>query len=168
MKQKIEISNIPDELKESGELYLKALSVDDYPKLDYPSLKYALYNLKISKIFKSKIAQIKTDIETLKDKVKSYAGNRINIIKEKKHLDEISEKLTLFEEDELKDYDYYSDYLITIAKKADIINNEMTKRIYVKTSEEIIYARIQKFMKLEKSLILFKDIINQIRNIFNI
>ena len=76
--------------------------------------------------------------------------------------------MILFVEDELRDYDYYSNYLIIIAKKADFLNNGLTKRIYVKTSEEIIYAIVKKFMKLKKNLILFNDLINQIGNIFNI
>ncbi len=43
-----------------------------------------------------------------------------------------------------------------------------THAIYIKTSEDIINLQVKFYIKCEKSLILFKDYINQLKNILNI
>ena len=83
-------------------------------------------------------------------------------------MDEINSKLTQFLTEDSDDYNFYKEYLVTAAKRRDVINNEIAKKVYVETSEEIIKSRIKKFLQQEKNFIIFNDIILQLKNIFNI
>ena len=55
-----------------------------------------------------------------------------------------------------------------VAKKYDLLNNEPAKNVYINSSEDIIKTQIQFYMKCEKNFLLFKDIINKLKNFFNI
>ena len=46
-----------------------------------------------------------------------------------------------------------------VAKKYDVLNNEPAKNVYINSSEDIIK---------EKYFLLFKDVINKLKNFFNI
>lgn len=155
--KKIKNENLPEELKKREALYLNALNTDGYPPLEFPSLKYSLFNLKLSVVFNNQIGIIKTDIETLKRKLISLKENPL-ISNELKKLDEIDKKLVIFLNEEKEDYDFYKEYLITIAKRRDVINNEIAKRVYTNISEEIIVNRIKKFLKYEKTFVIFNYI----------
>ena len=43
-------------------------------------------------------------------------------------------------------YDFYSVYLGKVAKEYDDLNNNLTKNVYVKSSEEIIFALIKYYL----------------------
>ena len=168
MEKKIEIHNIPKELKGREKIYYDALTTKKFPRLRIPSLKYAVYSFEISEVFKEKIRSIKKEITELKTEINKYKGNKINIDVENKKLDEINSKLTQFLTEDSDDYNFYKEYLVTAAKRRDVINNEIAKKVYVETSEEIIKSRIKKFLQQEKNFIIFNDIILQLKNIFNI
>ena len=136
--------------------------------MEFPSLKYAVFNFEVSEVFRNKIKAIKRDIATLKAKINKYKGNKINIEEENKKLDEINIKMTQLEAEDSEDYNYYKEYLITAAKRRDVINNKIAKKVYVETSEEIIKSRIKKLLNQEKNFIIFYDIIFQLNNIINI
>ena len=168
MEGKIEIPNIPQELKQREKIYYKSLTTDKFPKLEFPSLKYAVFNFEVSEVFRNKIKAIRRDIGALKEKINKYKGKKINIEEENKKLDEINIKMTQLEAEDSEDYNYYKEYLITAAKRRDVINNEIAKKVYVETSEEIIKSRIKKLLNQEKNFIIFYDIIFQLNNIVNI
>ena len=167
MVEKIEANNTPEELKEREQLYYDNLNTDNLPKVKIPSLKYALYNYKISKVFRAKINEIKADVILLKNKLEGYKGNKINILEKNKQLNEINERLAFIEKEDLDDYTFYKEYLVTAAKRRDVINNDIAKKVYVKSSEEIIRARIKKFMKYEKNFLIYNDNILQLKTFFN-
>ena len=127
-----------------------------------------MFNFEISEVFRNKIKAIRRDIAALKEKINKYKGNKINIEEENKKLDEINIKRTQLEAEDSEDYNYYKEYLITAAKRRDVINNEIAKKVYVETSEEIIKSRIKKLLNQEKNFIIFYDIIFQLNNIINI
>jgi len=127
-----------------------------------------VFNFEVSEVFRNKIKAIKRDIATLKAKINKYKGNKINIEEENKKLDEINIKMTQLEAEDSEDYNYYKEYLITAAKRRDVINNKIAKKVYVETSEEIIKSRIKKLLNQEKNFIIFYDIIFQLNNIINI
>ena len=53
---------------------------------------------------------------------------------------EISNNLIFIQKEEKEGYEFYSDYLIKLAKKSDALNNETMKSIYIKASKEIVKA----------------------------
>ena len=159
---------IYEELKQREKIYYKSLTTDNFPKLEFPSLKYAVFNFKVTEVFRNKIKAIRRDIAAIKEKINKYKGNKINIEEENKKLDEINIKMTQLEAEDSEDYNYYKEYLITAAKRRDVINNEIAKKVYVETSEEIIKSRIKKLLNQEKNFIIFYDIIFQLNNIINI
>ena len=158
------------ELKEAEECYTKCLDakVEDSNFREYPSLKYALYNLLLWRTFEGRIKKIINDIEELKKKLNCYKGNKVNAKKEFKKLEEIRNKLIFMQKEAKEGYEFYVDYLTKLAKKNDVLNNQTMKSIYIKASEEIIKTQINYYMKYEKNFLIFNDNINQLKNIFNI
>ena len=63
---------------------------------------------------------------------------------------------------------YYNEYLTRTAKRFYTSENESTKQVYINTSEEIIKGRIKYFITIEKSLLLFNDNINKLKQFFSI
>ena len=58
--------------------------------------------------------------------------------------------------------------MIKVAKKYVVLSNEPAKNVYINSSEDIIKSQIQFYMKCEKNFLLFKDVINKLKNFFNI
>ena len=61
--------------------------------------------------------------------------------------------------------------MIKVAKKYVVLSNEHAKNVYIlynNSSEDIIKSQIQFYMKCEKNFLLFKDVINKLKNFFNI
>ena len=85
MENRIRIDNKLEELKEREEEYYQSLNLDGFDNLKYPSLKYTIFNMKISREFKNKITIIKNDIKELKDKLNKYKGNRLDSKKKLKN-----------------------------------------------------------------------------------
>ena len=62
----------------------------------------------------------------------------------------------------------HSHHYNTDGKKYVVLNNEPAKNVYINSSEDIIKSQIQFYMKCEKQFLLFKDVINKLKNFFNI
>ena len=73
-----------------------------------------------------------------------------------------------FEKNAEEENSYYNEYLTRTAKRFYTSENESTKQVYINTSEEIIKGRIKYFITIEKSLILFIDKINKLKQFFSI
>lgn len=159
-----------EELREAEELYKNCLIVTE-EELKYivnPSLKYAVYSFNIDQAFQDQIEKMITSIKDIKTKLNKNINNELDITKEKEKLDEYINKLNIFKKESKELFLSYDIYLAKVAKSADKIKNDISKNIYIKTSEEIINMQIKYNIRCEKSLILFKDYINNLKNIFNI
>ena len=77
MEKKIEIDNIPKELKGREKIYYDTLKTYKFPRLRIASLKYAVYSFEILEVFKEKISAIRKDITGLKTGINKYKGNKI-------------------------------------------------------------------------------------------
>ena len=69
IEDKIELNkilNTYEELKEVALLYNNSINLKDIKYLVSPSLKYALYNLNLFKVFDARLISIRTDIENIK------------------------------------------------------------------------------------------------------
>ena len=134
MKDKDKIANnylYFEELREVREIFINSLYVADKDilKLDYPSLIYAIYNEKLSKTFIKRIKLLKADIKQIIGKLNNYKGLKIDITQEKLKLDEIMNKLNSLEKEENDDYDYYLDFLVSVAKRSDVLKTEEAKML---------------------------------------
>jgi hypothetical protein len=159
-----------EELREAEELYKNCLIVteEELKYLANPSLKYAVYSFNINEAFQARIEKMITSIKDIKKKLNKNINNELDITKEKEKLDEFINKLNIFKKESEELFCSYDVYLAKVAKSANTIKNDIAKNIYIKTSEEIINMQIKYNIKCEKSLILFKDYINNLKNIFNI
>ena len=159
-----------EELREAEELYKNCLIVteEELKYLASPSLKYAVYSFNINEAFQARIEKMITSIEDIKKKLNKNINNELDITKEKEKLDEFINKLNIFKKESEELFSSYTEYLAKVAKSANTIRNDIAKNIYIKTSEEIINMQIKYNIRCEKSLILFKDYINNLKNIFNI
>jgi hypothetical protein len=159
-----------EELREAEELYKNCLIVteEELKYLAHPSLKYAVYSFNINEAFQARIEKMITSIKDIKKKLNKNINNELDITKEKEKLDEFINKLNIFKKESEELFCSYDVYLVKVAKSANTIKNDIAKNIYIKTSEEIINMQIKYNIKCEKSLILFKDYINNLKNIFNI
>ena len=159
-----------EELREAEELYKNCLIVteEELKYIENPSLKYAVYSFNIYQAFQDRIEKMITSIKDIKTKLNKNINNELDITKEKEKLDEFINKLNIFKKESEELFCSYDVYLVKVAKSANTIKNDIAKNIYIKTSEEIINMQIKYNIKCEKSLILFKDYINNLKNIFNI
>lgn len=157
-----------NELQAAEALYNNCLNVDDYKDNKYPSLKYALYNLNLIKAFDKKIDTIEREIDKLKTLLETYEGANLDIFKVKTNLNEISSKINFIKKESDDNYQYFEEYLIDVAKKYDRLKNEISKNVYYQVSNEIIKRRIKYNLLCEKKFIIFFDIINQLKNNYNI
>ena len=164
MEKRFKIDNKFEELKEREEEYYQSINLDGFNNLEYPSLKYAVFNLKISREFEIRITGIKDDINELKDKLNKYKGNCIDTKKEIKKLDDIDEELTTLLSKEYGDEEFYRDYLVHVAKRSDTLNNEIAKSVYISSSEQILKSRIEYFLKCEKKFLIYNEFIKEIKN----
>jgi len=135
-------------------------------KIQIPSLKYFIYLLQLFQAFTNRISQIKSNIKEIEEKLKDFKGNgKIDWLEK---LDKIMNQLVSFEKEAKERYEYYRIYLINIARESDNLGNETSKNVYIKTSEGIIKTQIEFNMKCEKQILIIKDDINVIKNLFNI
>ena len=154
--------NTYKELRESAQIYYACINIDNIKFLESPSLKYALYNLNLFEAFKKRIKSISIDVEELKKRLKNYKGTKVNPIEEMKALDEILNKLLAIKKEANEEYDFYKVYLVKIAKKFDTLKNDNSKRVYIKSSEDIIISKIKYYLNYEKNFLYFNDIIKQL------
>ena len=159
-----------EELREAEELYKNCLIVteEELKYIKSPSLKYAVYSFNIDQAFQDRIEKMITSIKDIKTKLNKNINNELDITKEKEKLDEFINMLNIFKKESKELFLSYDIYLAKVAKSTDAIKNDIAKNIYIKTSEEIINMQIKYNIRCEKSLILFKDYINNLKNIFNI
>ena len=170
MELNIPIDITSEKLKEAVNTYKKCLYANekDLETVKFPSLKYSIYFWHLFKAFTKRINQMEADIKEIKIKLFDYEGNEIDILDEKKKLNEITNNLDSFKKEANDTYQFYKPYLIKVAKKYVVLNNEPAKNVYINSSEDIIKSQIQFYMKCEKQFLLFKDVINKLKNFFNI
>ena len=71
-----------------------------------------------------------------------------------------------FKKEAKNSYDFYRKYLTNLAKKADTLNDDTAKKVYIQSSEEVIKIEINIYLNYEKSLILIKERINDLKTYF--
>jgi hypothetical protein len=157
-----------EEIKNAEILYYRSLNIGIDLVDDIPSLKYGIYFSNINDVYQIKIKYIKKDIDLLLKKLDEYKGSEINISEQKNKLDDINKQLDVFLKESKEDFEFYRHYLVSLAKKSDVLNNKNVTDVYIKSSEELIKNKIQYFLKKEKNFILFKDSINYLKKFFNI
>ena len=157
-----------EEIKNAEILYYRSLNINIDLVDDIPSLKYGIYFSNINSVYQIKIKYIKEDIDLLLKKLDEYKGSEINISEQKNKLDDINKQLDVFLKESKEDFEFYRHYLVSLAKKSDVLNNKNVTDVYIKSSEELIKNKIQFFLKKEKNFILFKDSINYLKKFFNI
>ena len=158
MENEIELRKVldtPDELKDAANIYYKCINLNGIKSLKSPSLKYGLYHMHLFETFTKRRERLKAEIEKLKEKLKNYKGDKIDINKEMIRLDDISSKLKEF-------YDFDLTYLGKVAKKYDTIKDDTIKSIYVNSSEEVVISRIKYYINYEKYFLIYSDIIKQL------
>ena len=151
-----------DELKDVANIYYKCINLNGIESLKSPSLKYGLYNLHLFEAFNIKRERLKTEIDKLKERLKNYKGNKLDINKKMIRLDDISSKLETFGKESKESFDFYCKYLGRTAKKYDTIIDDTVKSIYVNSSEEVIFSRIKYYINCEKYFLIYNEIIKQL------
>ena len=130
MELNIPIDNTSEELKEAVNTYKKCLYANekDLEIVKFPSLKYNIYFWHLFKAFTKRINQMRADIKEIKIKLFDYEGNEIDILEEKKQLNEITNNLDSFEKEANDGCDFYKVYLVKEIPKFEILKNEMAKK----------------------------------------
>ena len=146
-----------DELKDVANIYYKCINLNGIE-----SLKYSLYNWHLFEAFNIRRERLKTEIDKLKERLKNYKGNKLDINKEMIRLDDISSKLETFGKESKESFDFYCKYLGRTAKKYDTIIDDTVKSIYVNSSEEVIFSRIKYYINCEKYFLIYNEIIKQL------
>ena len=165
MENGIELSKVldtPDELKDAANIYYKCINLNGIEELKSPSLKYSLYNWHLFEAFNFRRERLKTEIEKLKERLKNYKGDKLDINKEMIRLDDISSKLETFGKESNETFDFYRKYLGKLAKKYDTIIDDTVKSVYINSSEEVIFSRIKYYIKCEKYFLIYNEIIKQL------
>ena len=165
MENGIELSKVldtPDELKDAANIYYKCINLNGIKSLKSPSLKYGLYHMHLFETFTKRRERLKAEIEKLKEKLKNYKGDKIDINKEMIRLDDISSKLEILGKEAKEFYDFDLTYLGKVAKKYDTIKDDTIKSIYVNSSEEVVISRIKYYINYEKYFLIYSDIIKQL------
>ena len=158
----MKVLDIPDELKDAANIYKNCINLNGIKLLKSPSLKYGLYYLHLFEAFTKRRERLKTEIEKLKEKLKNYKGDKIDINKEMIRLDDISSKLEILGKEAKELYDFELTYLGKVAKKYDTIKDDTVKSIYVNSSEEVVISRIKYYISCEKHFLIINDIIKQL------
>jgi len=158
----MKVLDIPDELKDVANIYKNCINLNGIKLLKSPSLKYGLYYLHLFEAFTKRRKRLKTEIEKLKEKLKNYKGDKIDINKEMIRLDDISSKLEVFGKEAKELFDIDLTYLGKVAKKYDTIKDDTVKSIYVNSSEEVVISRIKYYISCEKHFLVINDIIKQL------
>ena len=165
MENEIELNKVldtPDELKDVANIYYKCINLNGIESLKSPSLKYSLYNLHLFEAFKIRNERLKTEIGKLKERLKNYKGNKLDINKEMIRLDDISSKLETFGKESKESFDFDCKYSGKLTKKYDTIIDDTVKGIYVNSSEEVIFSRIKYYINCEKYFLIYNEIIKQL------
>ena len=165
MENEIELRKVldtPDELKDAANIYYKCINLNGIKSLKSPSLKYGLYHMHLFETFTKRRERLKAEIEKLKEKLKNYKGDKIDINKEMIRLDDISSKLEILGKEAKEFYDFELTYLGKVAKKYDTIKDDTIKSIYVNSSEEVVISRIKYYINYEKYFLIINDIIKQL------
>ena len=84
MENEIELRKVldtPDELKDVANIYYKCINLNGIKTLKSPSLKYGLYHIHLFETFTKRRERLKAEIEKLKEKLKNYKGDKIDINK---------------------------------------------------------------------------------------
>ena len=165
MENQIELSKVletPDELKDAANIYYNCINLNGIETLKSPSLKYSLYSLHLFEAFKIRNERLKTEIEKLKERLKNYKGNKLDINKEMIRLDDISSKLEILGKEAKEFYDFDITYLGKVAYEYDAIKDDTIKSIYVNSSEEVVISRIKYYINYEKYFLIYSDIIKQL------
>ena len=158
----MKVLDIPDELKDAANIYKNCINLNGIKLLKSPSLKYGLYYLHLFEAFTKRRERLKAEIEKLKEKLKNYKGDKIDINKEMIRLDDISSKLEILGKEAKEFYDFELTYLGKVAKKYDTIKDDTIKSIYVNSSEEVVISRIKYYINYEKYFLICNDIIKQL------
>ena len=158
----MKVLDIPDELKDVANIYYKCINLNGIKSLKSPSLKYGLYHMHLFETFTKRRERLKTEIEKLKEKLKNYKGDKIDINKEMIRLNDISSKLETFGKEAKELFDIDLTYLGKVAKKYDTIKDDTVKSIYVNSSEEVVISRIKYYISCEKHFLVINDIIKQL------
>ena len=158
----------PEVLIEAEQEYNKCLTIENNGNIQFPSLKYAFYNLNLKNAFLKKIKIIQTDIEKVQESLSNKNKNNADIIKEIEQLNEIKAKLSTFEKEANEKYKLNMVYLVNLAKRSDRLKNPDADRVYANASEDIIQSIINYYTNYEKYFILFNDIINNLIKKFHI
>ena len=165
MENEIELRKVldtPDELKDAANIYYKCINLNGIKSLKSPSLKYGLYHMHLFETFTKRRERLKAEIEKLKEKLKNYKGDKIDINKEMIRLDDISSKLEILGKEAKEFYDFDLTYLGKVAKKYDTIKDDTIKSIYVNSSEEVVISRIKYYINYEQYFLIYSDIIKQL------
>ena len=158
----MKVLDIPDELKDAANIYKNCINLNGIKLLKSPSLKYGLYYLHLFEAFTKRRKRLKTEIEKLKEKLKNYKGDKIDINKEMIRLDDISSKLETIGKEAKELFDFDLTYLGKVAKKYDTIKDDTVKSIYVNSSEEVVISRIKYYISYEKYFLIYNDIIKKL------
>ena len=156
------VLDTPDELKDVANIYYKCINLNGIKTLKSPSLKYGLYHMHLFETFTKRRERLKAEIEKLKEKLKNYKGDKIDINKEMIRLDDISSKLEILGKEAKEFYDFDITYLGKVAKKYDTIKDDTIKSIYVNSSEEVVISRVKYYISYEKYFLIINDIIKQL------
>jgi len=142
--------------------YYKCINLNGIESLKSPSLKYSLYNWHLFGAFNIRRERLKTEIGKLKERLKNYKDNKLDINKEMIRLDYISSKLETFGKKSNETFDFDCQYLWKLAKRYDTIIDDTVKSIYVNSSEEVIFSSIKYYINCEKYFLIYNDIIKQL------
>jgi hypothetical protein len=134
-----------EEIKNAEILYYRSLNINIDLVDDIPSLKYGIYFNNINYVYQIKIKYIKKDIDLLLKKLDEYKGSEINISEQKNKLDDINKQLDVFLKESKEDLEFYREYLVSLAKKSDVLNNKNVTDVYIKSSEELIKNKISSY-----------------------
>ena len=165
MENEIELNKVldtPDELKDVANIYYKCINLNGIKSLKSPSLKYGLYHMHLFETFTKRRERLKAEIEKLKEKLKNYKGDKIDINKEMIRLDDISSKSETLGKEAKELFDFDLTYLGKVAKKYGTIKDDTVKSIYVNSSEEVVISRIKYYISYEKYFLIYNDIIKKL------
>ena len=166
----IRLTNFTDinELKVVEEKYKECLFATESEIIDvkHPSLIYGIYSINLLYTFRDRIQEIENSINDIQEKLNNYKGSKLDIRKEIENLNENKNKLDSFKKEAKNSYDFYKKYLTNLAKKADTLNDDTAKKVYIQSSEEVIKIEINIYLNYEKSLILIKERINDLKTYF--
>ena len=144
----IRLTNFTDinELKVVEEKYKECLFATESEIIDvkHPSLIYGIYSLNLLYTFRDRIQEIENSINDIKEKLNNYKGSKLDIRKEIENLKETRNKLDSFKK----------------------VNDDTAKKVYIQSSEEVIKIEINIYLNYEKSLILIKERINDLKTYF--